>query len=72
MEIVCIIWDRIEREDVGRVWTSEKQAQEPSYEGKDTKNVHSPRFIAATIVQLFLLSVPVQVPQKFWQWLPFP
>ena len=42
MEIVCIIWDRTEREDVGRVWTSEKHAHEPSYNGRDTNNVHSP------------------------------
>lgn len=26
---------------MGRVWTSEKQAQEPSYERRDTNNVHS-------------------------------
>ena len=41
--MVCIIWDRTEREDVGRVWTSEKQAQEPSYEGRDMSNAHSPQ-----------------------------
>ena len=68
--MVCIIWDRTEREDVDRVWTSEKQSQEPSYEGRDM----SPHFITAAIVQLFLLqlSVPAQVPQKSWQWLPSP
>ena len=38
--MVCIIWDRTEREDVGRVWTSEKQAQEPSYERHEQSQLH--------------------------------
>ena len=59
MEIVCIIWDRTEREAVSKVLTSEKQAQEPSYKGRDMNNAHSPHFITAAIVQVFLLQLSV-------------